>query len=636
MPRASARLPLLLTLTLLSPPAAPEVSAVQTGRAAESRPAACDPARAVSLVEQQASEAKMIEDVPRRVAAAVRAADVLWPHRRQGARALFAEAFDLASAHFRENEEVFRTERGRPDGKFSSQKITLPDQRFVVLRAVGRRDPAWAQELAARAARETRGGAEKPEPDAVERQRVGQSLLMLAEELWPVDRAAAANTFRMSFSHPASYYLPQLLYKFAETDRQLADALFREALAAYAGGELDNLIYLSPFPFGYVRTIGSVPVTSHVQPPPGFSPNASTQRLYVETLLRAAARRLDAGDAPGPSGADAGGTEPGQIYTALLTLEPTVARSFPQLAERAARLKARAAAAFREGELARMAGDARWPLTAPDKPPGAASAAAGLESLLKYAEREQDPHRRDGLIVGHLMRRVFGAQDEAVADVALKITDLDTRRQFLDHFYFQRGQRAIKDGALDEAARLAERIAGPDQRALLLFMAAQEASKRPAERDRAEQLLEAVTRAAEKAPETDLKARALLGVAHLYAGFDHLRGGRALADAVAVVNRLEAPDLTASTIRRRVEGRDFSVFTVYAVPGHSLDNAFRELGRYDFEGVLAAAYGLDDKNLRSLAIFALAARCLEEAEKKKAAEKPKGRSPNQEKSNAPQ
>lgn len=109
--------PLVFLTLLLSTPGLPRVTAAQTKRPAESRADSCDPARSGALVEQQASESEMIGDTPRRVAVMVRAAGLLWPHRRPAARTLFADAFDLASAHFREHGEASRTEQGHPDGK---------------------------------------------------------------------------------------------------------------------------------------------------------------------------------------------------------------------------------------------------------------------------------------------------------------------------------------------------------------------------------------------------------------------------------------------------------------------------------------------------------------------------------------
>src|SRR5215212_8588479 len=64
----------------------------------------CDPARAVSLVETQLSEAKMYADISRRLSVMTRAADLLWPHERDAAREIFQQAYDLAVRDFREHE----------------------------------------------------------------------------------------------------------------------------------------------------------------------------------------------------------------------------------------------------------------------------------------------------------------------------------------------------------------------------------------------------------------------------------------------------------------------------------------------------------------------------------------------------
>ncbi len=130
-------------------------------------------------------------------------------------------------------------------------------------------------------------------------------------------------------------------------------------------------------------------------------------------------------------------------------------------------------------------------------------------------------------------------------------------------------------------------------------------------RGRANELLDAVVKAAQKAPDTNEKARALLGVAHLYTKFDALRSFEVMKDAVKTINVLTKPDFTTSSILRNVQGKTFMIFVYYSVPGVSLENAFRELGASDFAVALPLAQNLEDKSLRSMAIVALSAQCLE-------------------------
>ncbi|HEV2860507.1 MAG TPA: hypothetical protein VGX48_05835 [Pyrinomonadaceae bacterium] len=607
MPSRPRPLALALLLLLQAQPHA------QEGQAEKKQTPAvfCDVPRALAVVAQQVSDAKEMEDAAGRIAVMVRAADLLWPHEEKSARAVFADAFELASAHFRARGDETRNEKGRADSRMSGLSIQMPDQRFVVLRAVARRDPAWARELSERVAQETTREAEAGprKPSAYEALRGGEKFLALAAELWEVDRAAAVQVFRLSFRHPASYSFQPVLYKIAGRDPALAASLYREALAAYADRTMEDLIYISAYPFGFFDIIGPATVSGPPSlPPDGFVPDPALQQLYVAALLRLGAKKLSA--PPSPEPASAGHSERGQLYAALATLEPFVARTLPAFSERVAALKSRAATGLPEGELSYLTQLSRRQLVSDGRPE--AQPPLNVEALLKQADRENDPDRRDQIILNGLLPRIADAPLESIVAAADKISDAQARRQFLDYAYLQHGRKAALGGALEEGARLADKIDALDDRALLLLLVAEEGLKLTDDRARAEQLLDAVTRAADRAPDTLARARALLGVAHLYARINYPRGVHLLGEAVKVVNKLQNPDLVSDRILRMVQGKSISFFTSYPVTGFNLENAFRELGRHDFDGALSAARGLDDRRLRGLASLAAAGRCLEQ------------------------
>ena len=152
-----------------------------------------------------------------------------------------------------------------------------------------------------------------------------------------------------------------------------------------------------------------------------------------------------------------------------------------------------------------------------------------------------------------------------------------------------------------------------DYRALLSFEIAGAALKKFDDRARAVELLESVASDAGKAPDTPAKARALLGAAHLYAGFDATRASQLMREAVKVVNLLPDPDFSSETIGRELRNSVFTTYAVYDVPGMRLENAFRELGALDFESALSSAGDLSDKYQRALAVLGLASKCLEDS-----------------------
>jgi hypothetical protein len=241
------------------------------------------------------SEAKAFDNPVKHIGVMTRAAGMLWPRERAQARAVFTEAFELASRHYRERGDEVREEQKRPDSRVRGLMVRLPDQRFVVLRAIARRDAAWARELAGRAADETREEAKKDEAASKERHRpVGEKLLPFAESLLESDRQTALAVARSSFADPASMFLPNFIYKLAESDRTAADAFYREALAAYADRDVLSLLYLSSYPFALTSAIAPVVPNTFGRRPTGFRPDPELQRLFVGVFLNFAGRRLAA------------------------------------------------------------------------------------------------------------------------------------------------------------------------------------------------------------------------------------------------------------------------------------------------------------------------------------------------------
>ena len=569
----------------------------------------CDQTRALLLVGEQLSEAKMFENPVKRIAIMVSGADLLWPHREEQARAIFAEAFELASAHFREKGDEWRRDKGRPDSKLPGLTIQLPDQRFVVLRVVARRDAAWARRLAERAAEETRRDAEKKRASSFDRMVTAQKLLSLAETLLQSDLPTALSIARLSFGGEASSFLPRFLYRLAEVDRDAADKLYRDALNAYAGRETKSLLHLSTYPFAL--RIGIGPVSGAYAVPQGFGANPVLQRQYVAALLQRVVGRLAAFEKmPPPDESVTGRSEAELIYAALLVLESVYVSRDAAESARITELKTQAAALLNADRQRRAATYSQREFAESLK----RERVDNFDETFENAQRHADPERRDQMTMMAVVSAVPGVSLEKLENAVHKVNDVETRRQLSNWLYFTRSQRALKDGELDEATRLAGRVGALDEGALLYLEIAAEGLKRFADRQRADEILGGVYKAAQKAPETEAKARALLGIAHLYAKLDYLRGAEVLSEAMKTVNLLTEPDFSGAVLHRMLQGKTFSMYTVHPVPGFNLENAFRELGPYDFEGALDIACKLDDKHLRAIAVNALSARCLEESQ----------------------
>lgn len=209
-----------------------------------------------------------------------------------------------------------------------------------------------------------------------------------------------------------------------------------------------------------------------------------------------------------------------------------------------------------------------------------------FEASIERAEK-WPADRRDGVLTMAVLHQSDLAPLETVEAAAQKIEEVEIRRQVLGWVYFRRGQNAVYAGDFDAARRFAERVEALEARALLLLNIASQGLKRSDDKQRAEELLTAVLDAARKSPDSVSKARSLLGVAHLYARFDYLRGLSAMGEAVAAVNKLNDPDLGSASLPMHVQGKNFSTFAGWPMPTFTLESSFGELGARDFEATLA-------------------------------------------------
>lgn len=564
----------------------------------------CDPTRAVSLVETQLSEAKMLEAVERRLSVMTRAADLLWPYEPDAAREIFRQAYDLAARDFREHEND-------PEPK---DPMTPPraDQRYIVMTAIGRRDSDWARRLAESVAEEKRREAEQA-TNATSATNTGgwkpslaENTLDLATSMLKTDPAASVALARTTFRQPASFFLVIYLYSLAATDRAAADSLFSIAVNAYRDGTASDLAYLAVYAFALNREPGSVPLAYGYLVPKNFVPDVNLSDHFLQALFRQVEMKFKTPEVATAEDSRTM-TEQGQLLTMLVMLEPVVAHVRPEVLQRLFALKGMATAAATAQSRGRAESFERFRREHEEESDTA------FGRTVEQVERERDPAKRD-YYIANLIMSSHSSEDLARAETFLdRVSDTPLREKLTSYLYFIWTQRALKDGQLDDAARLSKKVSELDYRALLSFEIAGAALKKMNDRARAAELLDAVASDAEKAPDTPAKARVLLGVAHLYADFDSTRAAQVLRAAVKVINLLPDPDFSSKTIGRELGNSVFKVYAMYNVPGMRLENAFRELGALDFESALSAANDLSDKYQRSLAVLSLASKCLEDS-----------------------
>src|ERR1051326_7450384 len=98
----------------------------------------CTQENALRIVNEQIAAAKTIDDPVRRISLTLRGADLLWAYQTDKSRAAFADAFELAK-------QSFDPQHDAPKRAGVGLMLETPDQRYVVIRAVAKRDPRWAR-----------------------------------------------------------------------------------------------------------------------------------------------------------------------------------------------------------------------------------------------------------------------------------------------------------------------------------------------------------------------------------------------------------------------------------------------------------------------------------------------------------
>ena len=204
----------------------------------------CTQENALEMIKQQVAFTRTFNDSIRRIMVLLRAADLLWPHQQDKARAAFTEAFELATEAEKEAEQK--------SPRSIIRRMQTPDQRYVVIRAVAKRDPAWAKTLTRQMLkRETddRTSARDSFDDLL----TAEKLLQIATEMISTDRASALGFAVVSLNYPAGDMLIRFLYRFAEVDQRAADQFYAQALAVYGNKPMREFLYLQAYPVRLAR-----------------------------------------------------------------------------------------------------------------------------------------------------------------------------------------------------------------------------------------------------------------------------------------------------------------------------------------------------------------------------------------------
>jgi hypothetical protein len=548
----------------------------------------CTRANALNFIQQQNATAKTFDNVVQRIPVMLRAADMTWPYQQAKARAIFTEAFDLATLDFKEKgDQTIR------DGRLP---MGLPDQRYTVIGAIAKRDPQWARKLSEQAFEDTRVEANEPaKKEPANALRNAEKLFGVALSLVQSDSVSAVMFAKATLRETATLYLPLFIYRLAENNKALADSFYGEALSAYANSPMDQFLYLSSYPFANNREAGEMPGYTTYLVPANVTPNPGLQRAFMQALLRHAQALGEASTEMKPG---ARYSEAAQIWMALSRLENQVQSSLPDLMPALQEAKGSLFVLMNQKEQQRTAEN----LVEPPK--------QTFAERIADAEKQSDPGRRESGIALAILGVAEDEPLEAVIAAADKLEDQGLRAQVLSRFYFNRAQAKLKNNEIDEARKLTSKVDNLDHRAYLYSRIVSEAIKVAKNDSEIREILEEVLTVTAKAPNTEVKARALLAVAYLFAKVDAIRSIGVLADAVKTINQIENPDFSRDYILTKIEGKQFGSYSQLKTPGFNPENAFREMAQFDFDGLFYQAGQFSNKSLRSMTTLALVEPCL--------------------------
>jgi hypothetical protein len=553
----------------------------------------CTRDNAVDTTKQQILLSRTFDNAVQRIAVLLRAADLLWPHEQEKALTAFMEAFDLAVQNFKEKgDEVRRTSQSQ-----FAARIAVPDQRFKVMSALAKRDPAKARKMSKELLQDhAREAAGNPAADAESKSRMAEKLLLMAHGLASTDAASAINFARQSFKYPATMYLPMFTYELAKTNKSAADQFYLQSLAAYSSSPMDQFLYLSAYPFGNTRDAGVMPGSTVYRIPEGYTPDLTLQRQFVQALLgrteRAQQQQVEAIS-------DYRLSEPAQMSVALTRLEKQVQANLPDLADAVAQSRDRLLPLLDTRVQSRVNDF----INADDAP------RKSFDDQVELAEKLSNVDRRDQMLSTAVTGLSKDQPVEKVISVIDKISDAGVRASLLNWFYYFRTQALIAEKNLIEARKFASKVTELDQRAYLFTRIAEESLKVAEDQTEVREMLNEIANDVSKAPKTIVSARALLALAHLYTKVDVNRGVEELGNAVKTINGLESPDFSLQFVMMKIEGKSFGSYAAFSTPGFNPENALREMGKIDFDGSLAQAATFTDKSLRALTTLSVIEPC---------------------------
>ncbi len=557
----------------------------------------CNQEYAQFLVSQQVGDSRTIREADKRIKILARSADFLWPYDEPTARGHFAEAYKIAVDNFRE--KGIETKKTSDDPQ--ALRFEVPDHRFEVIRAIVKRDAAWAKKLT----EEILAEFEKAAKDRNEsgQTREVQMMLRMANEAVESDPSLSWYLYRRAMRYPLDYHWMFAISEVTRKNSSMATALYAELLQNYRNESIRRLLFLSSYPFGSGRLFGIDKYQFGVAPPAISTLNPELQRQFLEVFFARIAAIAASPDLrmlpPDPN------RQPEAVYmiSALNDIEPILISDLPFMMPRFSVARSQATSLMTAEMRKNM--DARE------------SQQSGLgmsfEERIEALEEADELGTLEDAMIFNLVSWLEKTEDQfqTLEPWLDKIKDEGLRKDAVNYYWFLRAKRAVKDKRFDDAEKFAAKIPGVEDRAILAFDIVDAQLENGQDAASAYQTLAGIAKLAASLDNSTTKAKILLGIANKYQEFNTSYAIAELAAAIRVINRLENPDLSSTSIFRQVKGKNFMFYTVFSIPGYDLETTIRAISKDDFGLTLSNAQSLEDKYLRTIAVLAVARNCID-------------------------
>lgn len=590
---------LLLLITFLAPAVAAQqkgrdkarVDARETDAAQRKAEEAQRRAQAVEILKGVVEGAAEIPDTESRVAVLSGALDLLWKHDEAYARANFIKFADSLSDRFASG-ETKRQER-------SEIRAALT----VLLKAFARHDPRGAARLLDK--------FQKLLEDVLKGNSISSGeRLSLAQAGLESDTAqsAALATKVLEAGVPGGF--PAYLNELERHDAAAAAALFRTAISILGGGRVYNpaqVTVLSAYAFRESQMSvpaaaggrGGAPLEFGMFASPLSPPSRDLNRPLAQAYLDAAGSYLNA---------EAVGLEqrgdPEAIHVALCYFLVKKLRGY------ADRLGLGRGQAW-------MVLDAKYTILA-ERAKLSNSALIGLaataqrivtentvfrfdggDSAFAAAEKASDPAERAEMLATGVRQLIdegkFAEAGQRLAD----IRDEKARDQLNNYLYFRTAESLLRKSDWYGFNAQVSRLPDARLRAYLLLSAARAASN-AGKKEVSSEFLLAVIASSTKIEDPDARAAALVTTAGIIYAADVTWGAQVLAEGVNAINRADhyGGDLYGVTI----EAPKYKLWL--SLTDSDLGHCFEQAAKRDWPGSLAAAQGINSKELQSQAYIA--------------------------------